>query len=94
MRVAALGVVVLVVGSLGPWAQAANRDGLLTLGLSALAAAGLWRRLRVVVVACATLALTVVLYDLLALDGAARWGLWLGLAGALTLAVGVTIVRR
>ena len=93
VRVAALGILVLVAGSLGPWAQTANRDGLLTLACSALAALGLWRRLRLVVVVAATLALTVVLYDLLALDLHARWGLWLSLGGGLTLATGATIVR-
>ncbi len=94
MRVAALGIVVLVVGSLGPWAQVANRDGLLTLGFAVLAAVALWRRFRVGVVVCATLALTVVLYDLLALDGDARWGLWTALSGAVVLAAGVTVIRR
>ena len=94
MRVAALGIVLIVAGSLGPWAEAANRDGILTLACGLVAAAGLWRRVRLLVVAGATLALTVVLYDLLALGGAARWGLWTTLAGTLVLAAGTTIARR
>ena len=94
VRVATLGIVVLVAGSLGPWAEAANRDGLLTLAFAALAALALWRDVRLAVMACATLALTVVLYDLLALGGAARWGLWTALAGAVGLAAGATIARR
>lgn len=94
VRVAALGIVVLVAGSLGPWAELANRDGILTLVCAGLAAVALWRRYRPGVVVCATLALTVVLYDLLALGGSARWGLWTAFAGALALGAGVTVVRR
>lgn len=94
VRVAVLGIVLIAVGSLGPWAEAANRDGFLTLVLALLAAVALWRRIRLAVIVCATAALTVVLYDLLALGGDARWGLWTAFAGAVTLAAGVTIVRR
>lgn len=94
VRVAGLGIVLIVAGSLGPWAEQANRDGLLTLAFAALAAVALWRRIRLAAVTCATLVLTVALYDLLALGAGARWGLWTAFAGGIILASGVTIVRR
>lgn len=96
--IALAGVALLVVGSLGPWADVANRDGWITLGLAVVAALALWRGVRLLVVLCATLALTVVLYDLLAIADApavgSGWGLWTALAGGLVLAAGVTVVRR
>lgn len=92
------GIGLLVVGSLGPWADVANRDGIITLVLAAVAALCLWRGLRLGVVLCATLALAVGLYDLLAVADAdaveAGWGLWTALAGGFLLAAGVTVARR
>ncbi len=96
--IALAGVALLVVGSLGPWADVASRDGWITLALAGLAALALWRRVRLAVVACATLALAVVLYDLLAIADApavgSGWGLWTALAGGLLLAAGVTVIPR
>lgn len=96
--VAAIGIALLVVGSLGPWADVANRDGIITLVLAVVAAVLLRLGLRLGVIACATGALAVVLYDLLAIADAAGvsagWGLWTCLAGALVLAAGVTVARR
>jgi hypothetical protein len=96
--VAGIGIALMLAGSLGPWADVANRDGLITLALAVIAAVLLRLRVRLAVIGCATVALTVVLYDLLAIGDAdgvtVGWGLWVCLAGTLVLAAGVTVIRR